>query len=416
MSSVTLAARANAAEKTGRAHYEIFQPGQIGKMKLKNRLVRSAAYMNTGSFRQATEGEVTDDTIRIHKAYAEGEVAMTMTGYMAVMDYGKKLTHVSAAHDRYIPGLARMAEAIHGVGNDCKLVAEIGHDGTASGSWPGLIPTLKSPTGENWPRRISPSGINWRGQEEGHVLTEAEIDRFATDMGQAARRLKEAGWDGCNIHGAHWYLINTFISPFTNRRTDKYGGAMEKRLEIVRECVAKIRAAAGSDFAIIIKLNCDDGPADDGTPGETNIHTFPRIAELVEAAGVDAIDVSGDDPIRRDINSPELQSYYKEYTAAMDIKIPVMLSGGNRNVELLEEIFKRQDGRIDFFNFARPLIRQPGLIKQWLEGGNPKSECINVSLCFTAMYTERGRPKPVRCIVLEQQELRGDAASKGTRP
>ena len=100
----TLAARANAAKETGRGHYEIFQPGQIGKMKLKNRLCRSAAYMNSGSFLPETEGEVTDDTIRIHKAYAEGEVALTMTGYMAVMDYGKKGTHVCASHDRYIPG------------------------------------------------------------------------------------------------------------------------------------------------------------------------------------------------------------------------------------------------------------------------------------------------------------------------
>lgn len=412
LSIASLASRANSASKTGRAHYKVFQPGQIGKLKLKNRMIRSAAYMNSGSFHQATEGEVTEDTIRIHRAYAEGEVAMTMTGYMAIMDYGKKPTHVSAAHDRYIPGLARMAEAIHGVGKDCKLVAEIGHDGTASPSQPGMIQTLKSPTGENWGKRISPSGINWKGEKEGHMLTEAEINRFTDDMGQAARRLKEAGWDGVNIHGAHWYLINTFISPFTNRRTDKYGGSMEKRLEIVRECVDKIHAAAGSDFPIIIKLNCNDGARDDGTPEETDITTFPRIAELVQEAGVDAIDVSGDDPIRRDINSPELQSYYKSYTAAMDIDIPVMLSGGNRNVELLEEIFRRQDGKIDFFNFARPLIREPHLIKQWLEGGDPKSQCTNVSLCFAAMYNEKGTPKPARCIVLEQEKQRRDLAAK----
>jgi 2,4-dienoyl-CoA reductase-like NADH-dependent reductase (Old Yellow Enzyme family) len=413
MSVTTLAERAIAAEKTGRGHYDIFQPGQIGKMKLKNRLVRSAAYMNTGSFLPETEGEVTDETIRVHREYAEGEVAMTMTGYMAVMDYGKKPTHVCASHDRYIPGLARMADAIHGVGNDCKLVAEIGHDGTAgSKSLPGLIPTLKSPTGEDWPTRISPSGFNLQGKRDGYALSEADIDRFTTDMGKAARRLKEAGWDGCNIHGTHWYLINTFISPLTNKRTDKYGGSMYKRLEIVRECVAKIRDAAGPDFAIIIKLSCDDGAVDDGIPEEVNIQTFPRIAELVEAAGVDAIDVSGDDPIRPNINSPELQSYYKEYTAAMDIKIPVMLSGGNRNVDLLEEIFKRQDGKIDFFNFARPLIRQPGLIKQWRDGGNPQADCINATLCFYAMYRETGSPKTARCVVLEQQRLQREAVSK----
>lgn len=407
-------AKAAIAETRGRAHYGIFQPGRIGKMKLKNRLCRSAAYMNTGSFDPQTEGEVTADTLRVHRAYAEGEVAMTMTGYMAIMDYGKKPTHVCASHDKFIPGLARMADAIHGVGNDCKLVAEIGHDGTSSAGFPGMAPVNLSPTGEIWPKRIGPSGFDWRGKRFGHILTEVEIDRFTSDMAQAARRLEEAGWDGCNIHGAHHYLINTFMSPYTNRRTDKYGGSMEKRLEIVRETVAKMRDTVRDDFAIIIKVNCDDGRTDDGTAEETDIHSFPRICKLLEASGVDAIDVSGDDPIRTGCNDASTQSYYQSYTAVTDVQIPMMLSGGNRNVELLEEIYQRQDGRVDFFNFARPLIRQPHLIKQWLDGGAPKSECINVSLCFRAMYQENP-PRPARCIVLERERHTRAQADKAAR-
>ena len=220
---------------------------------------------------------------------------------------------------------------------------------------------------------------------------------------EAARRLKDAGWDGCNLHGAHHYLINTFLSPFTNRRTDRYGGSMEKRVEIVREIVAKIRDRAGPDFAIIIKLNCDDGRADDGTPEAIDIDTFPAMAKLIEDAGVDAIDVSGDNPIRSDIDNPKDQSYYKAYTERLnDIKIPVMLSGGNRDVDLLEEIFQKQEGKVDFFNFARPLIREPYLIKQWLEGGNPKSECTNTSLCFRAMYNSP--PRPAYCVILESMQ------------
>lgn len=382
----------------GRAHYRVFQPGKIGKLELKNRMVRSAAYLSTGSKDPETEGEVTDDTIRIHKSYAEGEVSMTMTGYMNVMDFGKKFSHVSASHDRFVPGLARMAEAIHGVGNGCKLVAEIGHDGTSRPSREGFINTMLSPTGEEWPTRISPSGWNLRGEEDGHALTVKEIERFTSDMGNAARRLKEAGWDGCNIHGTHWYLINTFMSPLTNKRTDKYGGTMYKRLEIVRECVQKIRAGAGDDFAIIIKVSCDDGSVDDGVPEAQDMTTFPSIAKMLEDLGVDALDISGFDPIRRNCNTPEDQSYYQEYTAKLDnLKIPVMLSGGNRDVELLEDIMKKQDGNLDYYCFARPLLRQPHLIKQWLEGGESKSTCTNVTLCFPEM----GRPpfRPAHCVV-----------------
>jgi 2,4-dienoyl-CoA reductase-like NADH-dependent reductase (Old Yellow Enzyme family) len=386
---------------TGRAHYQVFQPGQLGPLRLKNRLVRSAAYMNTGSWQPETEGEVTDETIRVHREWAEGEVSMTMTGYMAVMPYGKKRTHVCAYDDKFIPGLTRLAAAVHGVGKDCKIVAEIGHDGTSS---PNLQPPYSlSPTGVDWGLRIGPSGIDWQGQTAGHVLTVEEIDRFTTAMAEAARRLKEAGFDGINIHGAHHYLINTFLSAYTNRRTDRYGGSMEGRAEIVREIVAKTRDRVGSDFAIIIKLNCDEGPVDDGIKDEINIRTFPKLALLVEKAGVDAIDVSGNDPIRTGIEDPAEQSYYKAYTAKLDgLKIPVILSGGNRDVELLEELYVKQRGNIDFYAFARPLIRQPYLVKQWLEGGAAKSECINVSLCFRAMG--ESPPRTAHCVVLERMK------------
>ncbi len=245
-------------------------------------------------------------------------------------------------------------------------------------------------------------------------MTVAEIERFCTDMGEAARRLKEAGWDGCNIHGAHHYLINTFMSSFTNRRTDKYGGSMYKRIEIVRECVEKIRDQAGSDFAIIIKLNCDDGRADDNAPEETDINTFPAIAKMVEECGVDAIDISGDNPIRSNIDAPEDQSYYKQYSARLDnLKIPVMLSGGNRAVDLLEDIFKKQEGKVDYFCFARPLLREPGLIKQWLEGGSGKSTCTNISLCFRQMGV--APYLPAYCVQLAREKEEREKAEKEAR-
>jgi 2,4-dienoyl-CoA reductase-like NADH-dependent reductase (Old Yellow Enzyme family) len=165
--------------------------------------------------------------------------------------------------------------------------------------------------------------------------------------------------------------------------------------------VAKTRDRVGKDFAIIIKLNCDDGEVDDGTREEVDIHSFPRVALLVEKAGVDAIDVSGDNPIRTGIEDPREQSYYKAYTARLHgLKIPVILSGGNRNVDLLEALYEKQKGNIDFFAFARPLIRQPHLIKQWLEGGEPRSECISTLLCFRAMG--ESPPRTAHCVVLER--------------
>jgi 2,4-dienoyl-CoA reductase-like NADH-dependent reductase (Old Yellow Enzyme family) len=384
-----------------RSHYKIFSPGRIGKMTLKNRIVRSAAFEGGGT----PTGEVSDDMIRIHRAYAEGGVGLTITGYMAVMQYGKKRTHVCAYDDRFIPGLRRLAGAVHGVGNGCKIAAEIGHDGTAAvrpgqEAFAGL---LISPTGEKWPGRINPSGINWAGKKDGHQMTEAEIERFCSDMGHAARRLREAGFDAVEIHGAHHYLINTFLSPFTNRRTDRWGGSLHNRVRIVAESVKQMRKHVGSDFPIIIKLNCDDGPSDNGTPGEIDIHSFPALVEEVIRAGVDAIDISGGekpgDPMRMNISDPSSQSFYRRYAEAIKVDATVILGCGNRNVELLEKIIKQ--GKVDFFCLARPLVRQPDLAKQWLEGGNASSECINANLCFRRLQ-ETG--EPVRCVVLEQMQ------------
>jgi len=381
-----------------RSQYKIFSPGSIGKLKLKNRLLRSAAYEGGGT----PTGEVNDDMLRIHRAYAEGGVSLTLTGYMAVMQYGKKGTHVCAYDDRFIPGLKMLADTVHKVGNDCKIGAEIGHDGTSTASRRGDQvdqASLISPTGDTWPARIGPSGIDWQGKKEGHVMTEAEIERFCDDMGQAARRLQEAGFDG-----AHHYLIDTFLSPYTNRRTDGYGGSLKNRVRIVAEVTQQIRRHVGRDFPILIKLNCDDGPTHEGTIGEIDIHTFPALVREVVRAGVDAIDISGSqkpgDPLRADIGDPKDQSYYRAFAEAIDVKIPVILGCGNRNVELLEKIINT--GRVNFFCFARPMVREPDLAKRWLEGrGGPASECINSNLCFRELYVTGG---PARCVVLAEMQ------------
>ena len=395
-----------------RARYKVFSPGIIGKLKLKNRMVRSAAYEGGGT----PTGQVNDDMIRIHRAYAEGGVALTITGYMAVMSYGKKGSHVCAYDDRFIPGLKKLADTVHAVGNGCKIAAEIGHDGTSVPSRRGEKvdePLLISPTGAKWPARIGPSGINWSGEKEGHVMAEAEIRRFCEDMGHAARRLKEAGFDAVEIHGAHHYLINTFLSPFTNRRTDAYGGSLKNRVRIVAEVVKQMREHVGRDFPIIIKLNCDDGPADNGTPGETDIHSFPALVREIVRAGVDAIDVSGSqrpgDPLRAEISDPKDQSFYRQFAEAIDVEVPIILGCGNRNIELLEKIINT--GRVDFFCFARPLVREPDLARRWLEGrGAASSECVNSNLCFRELYVTGG---PVRCVVLAEIQKAAQAALEG---
>ena len=389
---------------TGRGHYKLFSPGKIGKMRLKNRIVRSAAFEGAG-----IDGYVTDDMIRFHRDYAEGGVALTLTGYMSVMEYGKKGSHVCASDDKYIPGLTKLAKAVHDADKDCKIGAEIGHDGTAKkivgqGKEGPAVPV--NPSGATWPGRIGPSGLgpNGKPDPDAHALTVAEIDRFTTDMAEATRRLRDAGFDCIEIHGAHHYLINSFISPLTNRRTDRYGGSLENRTRMIAEMVAKMRDKVGKDFPILIKLNCDDGPGDNAIAGEINIDTFPNLVRLCTQYGCDAVDISGGekmgDPMRMNISDPKDQSFYEKFADRLPENATVILGCGNRQVDVLERVLGK--GRVDFFSLARPLFREPDLAKRWLEGrGNAQADCINSNLCFQKVSREG---TPTRCVVLENMK------------
>lgn len=363
--AATLVEHPAAAQTKGRAGYKLFSEGRIGTLRLKNRLVRSAAYEAGAAYMPAEDkGKATEGYVQMLKTFAEGGVGLFITGYMSVMDHEFLPGQLGTFHDRFLPGLAVVADTVHGVGNDCKLVAEIGHGAVG----------------------IGPSGYAWPKKREGRILSTEEVSEFCTHMAEGARRVKQAGFDGVEIHGAHHYLVGSFLSGWSNRRTDRYGGSMTKRVEIVREMVAKMRDRVGPDYPILIKLNCDDGPTDDGTEGEVNLDTFPALVQAIVNTGVDAIDVSGQqfpgDPMRMHLEEAESQSYYQLHARALDVDVPVILGCGNKNVERLEKIVQRDD-KIDFVSFARPLFRQPDLPNRWLEGrGSPDCDCISCNFCF----------------------------------
>ena len=210
------------------------------------------------------------------------------------------------------------------------------------------------------------------------ALTTKEVERLVAGFAQAARRAKEAGFDGVQLHAAHGYLLSSFLSPYTNTRADRYGGSLDKRVTIIREIVARTRALAGPGFPILIKMNCDDF-----VEGGISIETFPALAKEIEKAGVQAIEVSGNNPVREKITEPEQQSYFLKYAQRLKLNIPVILTGGNRSVERLEQIAKT--GTPQLLGFARPLLREPDLPLRWLEGrGAAEAACISCNRCIRA--------------------------------
>jgi 2,4-dienoyl-CoA reductase-like NADH-dependent reductase (Old Yellow Enzyme family) len=348
-----------------RENYKIFSEGQIGNLLLKNRMVRSAAFMGM------SQSAYNEEAITYYKALAEGGVGLIISGHMGVMKsdpsgawYGS--TRIN--DDDCISNITQMADAVHRADQSCKVIAQINN--------PGMQDIIENP--------VSPSGIYIgvmpNSRKKFHVLTTAEVEEIVSEFIHAGERVGKAGFDGAQLHAAHAYLLSTFLSPYTNRRTDKYGGSLENRVTIVREIVEGIRERNGHDFPVLIKMN-----ADDFVEGGVDMENFPSLAKEVARAGVDAIEISSNNPIRPDLDELEKQCYHLAYAEKLDLDIPVILTGGNKSVEGLEGIL--QEKKVDFFGFARPLIREPDLPRRWLEGtGSATCECISCNLCINYLF------------------------------
>jgi 2,4-dienoyl-CoA reductase-like NADH-dependent reductase (Old Yellow Enzyme family) len=345
----------NSTPAEGRVAYRVFSAGQIGTMPVKNRLVRSATMIAA-----AAGGRPTEEYIEIYRELARGGVALIITGFMiptrADARYGRQ---IFVYDDSYIPGLTRLAEAVHETDSKCRLVAQIGHSGET----------------------VSPSGIKWPffWKKKGRALTTDEVDAIVVDIADAIRRVHTAGFDGVELHGAHAYLLSSFLSPLTNQRTDQYGGSVEKRVHIIQAIMDKARAQVGPDFPILIKINSDDNAAHGIRP-----ENFSALANEIVKTGVVALDVSGNDCLQEDIEDTADQAYFFAGAKALEVKTPIILTGGNRSVDYMEKLLHTDE--IDFIGMARPLIREPDLPNRWLQGiGDENAACISCNECFAAI-------------------------------
>ncbi len=347
----------------------IFSSGRIGNLRLKNRLVRSATSENA-----CREGVMTDEGIAIYRALGQGGAGLIITGNMAAMAGGRYTELQTCIYDdRFIPSIRRIAEAVHGARNGCKVLAQITHTAPEG--------QLSDPIAASAKPRPS-----WKRQPR--AMTTEEVEGMTGQFAQAIRRAKAAGFDGVEIYAAG-YLLGSFLSPYTNTRTDRFGESLENRVRVIADIISKARklVGGGANFPILAKLNCDDG-----LEGGTNIDTFPALAAQVEKAGVAAIDVIG--PIGGRNLEPE--SYFLKYAQKLRVKVPVILTGGNRNVDRLEQIL--QASPPDFVAMARPLIREPDLPARWqARKGDPDAACISCNRCLDGFR----QGKITRCRVNE---------------
>jgi 2,4-dienoyl-CoA reductase-like NADH-dependent reductase (Old Yellow Enzyme family) len=343
-------------EESRRTDRRIFSKGRIGNLWVDNRLVRSATAENAWH-----ESEMTEEGISLYRGLAAGGVGLIITGFMGVTPEGRANDSMTLiCDDRFIDGLGKIAGAVHETSKQCKVIAQLGHVGMQT-----EVSEPVGPTTTAWPQL----------KAKPRALTTKEVEGIVTSFAQAARRAKEAGFDGVQLHGAHGYLLSSFLSPLTNTRSDRYGGSLEGCVTVVREIVLQARALVGPDFPILIKMNCDDSAA-----GGIDIRSFPRLANEIERAGIQAVEVSGNNPVREKIGAED-QSYFLKYAHKLKLSVPVILTGGNRSVERLERI--AETGTPDFFGLARPLLREPDLPARWREGrGASEAACISCNRCI----------------------------------
>ena len=353
----------------------LFHPGRIGNLEIRNRIVRSAtaeclADDQSGFPKPGLKNLLVD--------LARGGTGLIITGHMYVHPSGKCHPEMTGIHDDgAIPVLSEIAKSVHDEG--AKIAAQINHGGMQCSD-----KTVKG--------TIAPSEINQPFlQQPAREMNPTEIMMLIDSYAQAARRVKEAGFDGVQLHGAHGYLINQFISPFVNHRNDDWGGDASRRLNFLREVTKAVRGRVGKDYPVFIKFGMEDG-VDGGLTADEGVRVIGEMAGM----GLDAIEISGGiqaNNSKKGIKSKETEAYFRDFSkkAKQATDLPIILVGGLRSRDLMEDVLRSGDA--DFISLCRPLINEPRFPNLLLSGEIEVSGCISSNNCWPEAMNEGIRCK-----------------------
>lgn len=342
-------------------YQHLLSPGRIGKMEVRNRLVMPPMATNFGG----ENGEVTGRMIRYYEERAKGGAGLIIIENAQVDYPGGK--NVVLQHriddDKFIPGLRLLAETVHNHG--ARVFQQIHHAGrqTTLGTTEGARVVSSSPV---------PCGFLQTQPEE---LSREEIEKLIEKFAAAAGRAKLAGFDGIEIHGAHGYLVNQFMSSYSNKRIDEWGGTFERRMRFPLEIIRRCRERVGPDFAIGFRMS-----ADEFVPGGINPEEAVKIAKTLEDAGVDVLHVSAGvyESMSVILETMSYKEGWRVYLAEgikKAVKIPVITVGVIRTPELADQIIA--EGKADFVAIGRGLITDPEFAVK-----AAKNQARNINRCI----------------------------------
>lgn len=375
----------------------LFTSFRLGPLHLRNRAIRAAAFEGMCPGNAPSAG-----LLEYHRAVAAGGAAMTTVAYAAVHQTGLSFSHQLWLREEVLPELGQLTDAVHREGAACSI--QIGHCGNmAKPSIAGGRPMAPS------------TRINLYGPTFPRAMRRSDIREMAQAFGKAVLLAKRAGFDAAEVHAGHGYLISQFLSPYTNKRRDEYGGRLENRVRFLQMVMEEVKQAAGSDLAVLVKMNMRDGFRGGLEQGEAL-----EIARMLEGWGADALVLSGGFVSRAPMyilrgampvgvlahymESPWMKSfvrlfgrrlippepfrevYFLEEALAFRrrIGIPLVYVGGLLSRRSIEEVL---GAGFELVGIARALIRDPGFINKLYHEELQQSDCDTCNYCIAAMYS-----------------------------
>jgi 2,4-dienoyl-CoA reductase-like NADH-dependent reductase (Old Yellow Enzyme family) len=389
----------------------VFEQAEIGTIKLKNRIIRSATHEGLAD----GQGYPTDSLLKKYEVLAKNDVGCIITGYAGIMQNGKTNQHnmLMINDDSFVDSYKIITQKIHEF--QTSIILQIAHCGRQTRSKITGLPTVA-------PSAIKDKSFN---EETPKELSEPEVFEIIDNFVNAIYRAKNAGFDGVQLHLAHGFLLAQFLSSYTNRRKDKWGGTTENKFRIISKIFTKAKQLVG-DFPILVKIN-----AHDGRKGGMSLAESIEIAKMLETIGCAGIEVScgvhedGLYTIRGDklpIDAVFKYNFnYKQYPQIIkiiakiivpiltkkikpyenynvdfakeikkNVKIPVIVVGGIKSIDSIKTIISGK--KADFVSMCRPFIREPNIVKKFKDGIQTKSKCIACNFCGIA-----SEEKPLKC-------------------
>ncbi len=392
----------------------LFSPLKIGNVEIKNRIVMAPMMMGFGQF----NGNATEKMINYYEERAKGGTGLIITEITRVNDLtgASSFGQLAASKDRNIESISCLAERMHKHG--AKIFVELHHPGRQNVNlmintvpisvlcdnimpknlyskllYGSIVPLGKKLVEKDlFFRTVSPSKSNRSkfAESTNKALSVSQIKKIISQFGDAAYRVKKAGCDGIELHASHGYLIQQFLSPETNKRTDQYGGSLENRMRFLLEIIDNVRKKCGKDYPLIFRLTVDEmydkiGQSNKGYTLSEGI----EMAKILEKKGIDAIDVSsaGYDTFNYWLEPTTFECGWRKNLAAeikKSVNIPVIAANLIRSPEQAEQ--QLQEGIQDFVALGRPHIADPHWCNKVLENREDEiKRCVCCLYCFESM-------------------------------